>query len=89
MTKKLLIGIILCIMLPGLAAAQNKGIEQVTQFLGNNETENAVMLNATEGESQARDVKQVKVPVVETPTLLKCRWSAGQVAASARTRARP
>lgn len=49
MTKKLLIGIILCIMLPGLAVAQNKGIEQVTQFLGNNETENTVMLNATEG----------------------------------------
>lgn len=86
MTKKLLIGIILCIMLPGLAAAQNKGIEQVTQFLGNNETENAVMLNATEGESQARDVKQVKVPIVETPTLLKGRWSAGQLAASAEAR---
>jgi hypothetical protein len=86
MTKKLLIGIILCIMLPGLAVAQNKGIEQVTQFLGNNETENAVMLNATEGESQARDVKQVKVPVVETPTLLKGRWSAGQLAASAEAR---
>lgn len=86
MTKKLLIGIILCIMLPGLAVAQNKGIEQVTQFLGNNETENAVMLNATEGESQARDVKQVKVPVVETPTLLKGRWSAGQVAATPNAR---
>ena len=86
MTKKLLIGIILCIMLPGLAVAQNKGIEQVTQFLGNNETENTVMLNATEGESQARDVRQVKVPVVETPTLLKGRWSAGQLAASAEAR---